>query len=90
MGKGKVTKKKVKFLFFFIFYLAKAVANGLTGSEDIDFHLFFADAEDVGNVPIALLLHVTQLHTATLLLGQAVDEPAHQLDAIALYELVFG
>ena len=62
----------------------------MTGSEDIDFHLFFRNVEYRGYVLIALPFNITKLHTTALFLRQLVDELAHQSDAVALYGLFLG
>ena len=69
-------KKLQEFLKFF--------ANCLPGPENIDFHLFFCDVENGGNILIALALHIAQLHTTTLLFRQCADELSHQSDPIVL------
>ena len=55
-------------IFHFI-YFKVAFLDGLSGSEDVNLHLLFRNAKDVGYVAIALTLHVSQLHATTLLLG---------------------
>ena len=84
MIKRKVTEKVKKFLGICFLEL---FSNGLTRSEDIDFHLFFRDIEDGGYIFITLPFDISQLHTTALLLRQLVDELSHQLYTIALHHL---
>ena len=66
----KSYRKDQKNLSFFHFiYFKVAFLDGLSGSEDVNLHLLFRNAKDVGYVAIALTLHVSQLHATTLLLG---------------------
>lgn len=59
--------------------LKKFLFYGLAGPEDIDFHLFFGNSQDTGNLLILLSLEVAQLDAALLFFGQTVDDAAHYL-----------
>ena len=84
MIKRKVTEKVKNFLGICFLEL---FSNGLTRSEDIDFHLFFRNIEDGGYIFITLPFDISQLHTTTLFLRQLVDELPHQLYTIPLHHL---
>lgn len=78
----KVTTGSAFSLFFFCRQHEEAFTDGLATSEDVDFHLFFGNVHDGGDILVRLTLNITQFHGGALLLWQLRYQLVYHADAV--------
>ena len=71
-----------------IIQLVESLFNGLSSSENVNFHLLFGHAKETRDIPVRLALKIAELNACFLLFRQGIDNTPDHCYLIVGYSLL--